>query len=132
MGITTEHTDILAFIPDTLAVGVGDTVTFTNDSEAPHTATFTSGADVPDFIQPAPQAAGPPILAINPEVATGVPATEPPVEYNGSGYVASGILGPAPEFQTNIWTAKFTSAGQFQYVCAVHYANGMAGSITVQ
>lgn len=131
MGITTEHTDILAFIPDSLAIGVGDTVTFMNDSEAPHTATFTSGADAPAFIQPQPQDAGPPILAINPDVAAGVPATEPPVEYNGSGYVNSGILGPAPEFQTNLWTAKFTAAGTFQYVCVLHIPNGMVGTVTV-
>jgi plastocyanin len=131
MGVTTEHTDVLAFLPDNLEIGVGDTVRWVNASEAPHTASFSADGTYPDFIVPEPQDTGPPVLAINFQVAEGVPATEPPVPVDGTTYVNSGILGPPPEFQAQEWTAQFTAPGTFQYVCIIHLPNGMRGTVTV-
>ena len=132
MGITTEHTDVLAFIPGDLEIGAGDTVKWLNGSEAPHTATFTFDAAPPALIVPAPQPAGPPILAINQQVAEGIPATEPPVDIDSAGeYINSGILGPPGEFPSQEWSATFATAGTYSYICVLHLPNGMTGQVTV-
>src|SRR4051794_4075116 len=40
MGTSTQHTDVLAFSPTPKKVKSGDQVTFVNNSQAPHTASF--------------------------------------------------------------------------------------------
>lgn len=47
MGATTEHTDVLAFNRPALDLKVGDRVTFVNNSQAPHTASFAGRTTLP-------------------------------------------------------------------------------------
>ena len=46
MGVSTAHTDILGFSPAPTAMKAGDSIQFVNNSQAPHTGTF-SGATPP-------------------------------------------------------------------------------------
>ena len=47
MGASTPHTAVLAFAPAQGEIRPRDQVTFVNETAAPHTATFASGAQVP-------------------------------------------------------------------------------------
>ena len=123
MGVTTEHTDILAFAPASGEVRPGDSVTFKNNTLAPHTATFASGGQVPpDPEAPANLApTGPQPLTL---MSTGGP-------YN------TGLLPPAappnapPPEPARSFTFVIPSAGTYPYVCVFHAPSGMAGSILV-
>ena len=99
------------FIPGSIVVKVGDSVTFDmakNMFPVPHTITF-----------------GPP--PANPFAPTGDPAN-----YQG-GALSSGVIlppgfGPPP----NAFTVKFTKAGTFPFVCLLHAGMGMVGQVVVQ
>jgi plastocyanin len=118
------------FIPARLAVGVGDTVTWKNDVPGPpHTVTFTSGGPVPPFAVPEPQPSGPPVLAFPANVAFPV---KPSQNYEGTGYVNSGVMGTAPSDPGGTtFSLTFTRAGTFPYVCILHADQGMTGVIEV-
>jgi plastocyanin len=123
MGTTTEHTDVLAFAPSAGEVKPGDSVTFVNNSLAPHTATFGSGGQVPqDPTDPASLAATAPS-----------PFT---LKLTG-GPFNSGLLPPAappsapPPEAVRSYTFVIPDAGTYAYVCVLHAPSGMAGSIKV-
>lgn len=123
MGVTTEHTEILAFSPEVGEVRPGDTVRFVNNTQAPHGATFAAGGQVPQ--NPADPAVdvptGPPPLTVTP---TGGP-------FN------SGLVPPAappnapPPPEARSFAFVLPEAGNYPYVCIYHAPSGMAGSITV-
>ncbi len=123
MGATTEHTDVLAFAPDSGEIKPGDSVTFVNNSLAPHTATFGAGGQVPqDPTDPAVSApTGPSPFTLR---LTGGP-------FN------SGLLPPAappnapPPEAVRSYTFQVPEAGTYPYVCVFHAPSGMAGSIKV-
>ena len=123
MGATTEHTDVLAFSPATGEIRPGDSVTFLNNSFAPHTATFASGGQIPqDPTDPAVGApSGPSPITLNP---TGGP-------FN------SGLLPPAappnapPPEAVRSFTFAVPAAGDYPYLCILHVPSGMAGTIKV-
>jgi plastocyanin len=123
MGATTEHTDVLAFAPDAGEVRPGDSVTFVNNSLAPHTATFEAGGQLPpDPLDPSLRGpTGPSPLTL---MATGGP-------YN-SGWLppAAPPNAPPPEAARS-FTFVIPQAGDYAYVCLLHVPSGMAGSIKV-
>lgn len=99
------------FIPGSIVVKVGDSVTFDmarNAFPVPHTITFG----------PAPA---------NPFAPTG-----DPTNYQG-GALSSGVIlppgfGPPP----NAFTVKFTKAGTYSFACLLHAGMGMVGQVVVQ
>lgn len=124
MGATTEHTDILAFAPTPAAVKAGDTVTFVNDSGAPHTATFFGeGSEQiqdpfdPRVLQPAPGAS--------------------PQELAAAGYFNTGWLPPnaappgeeAPPLPARSFSFKVPDPGTYAYVCMLHAPSSMVGQV---
>jgi plastocyanin len=103
------------FAPNQIAVGVGDTVTWKLDSTEFHNVIFTSGAPSPGFIAPGPDG-----VFINPAVAVPTGGNS----YDGTGVVGSGLLNKGDTF-----SATFTKAGSFTFVCSIHA--GMGGVVKV-
>lgn len=95
------------FLPDSVYVRAGDTVTWEWDWTEPHSVTFG-------------QITGNPDLPSHPGVAV--------VDYDGTGFVNSGLTFPVPPGLS--FSAKFTKAGTFDYSCFIH--PGMAGKVYVQ
>jgi plastocyanin len=123
MGATTEHADVLAFVPDSGEIKPGDSVTFVNNSLAPHTATFAAGGQAPqDPTDPAS------LVPTGPSPFTLKPAGGP---YN------SGLLPPAappsapPPEAARSYTFLVPEAGTYAYACVFHAPSGMGGSIKV-
>lgn len=118
MGVTTEHTDILAFAPTPAEVAPGDRVVFVNNSAAPHTATFQGDREE---LPPPPEAEE--------------PSAEPPLTVDGSTYVNTGWLPPKappdmpPPEEARSFAVDVPEAGTFQYVCLLHLPSGMTGTI---
>lgn len=123
MGATTEHADILAFAPAAGEVKPGDSVTFVNNSFAPHTATFAAGGQIPpDPLDPSLR--GP----TSPSPLTLTPAGGP---FN-TGWLppAAPPNAPPPE-AVRSFTFVIPQAGDYPYICLLHVPSGMAGSIKV-
>ena len=102
----------MLYDPKTITVKSGDTVTWkaANPFE-PHTVTFES-----KFKSPADEGA---------TVPAGVKSGG---TYTG-GFTSSGLFGPPPIYPGTEFSLKFTKAGTYNYVCAIHPA--MAGTVTV-
>jgi len=128
-GAAVDQLEAHAFLPQTLTIKVGDRVRWVNRTpHVPHTVTFVSGAEPPDFIVPEPQAGGPPKLTLNPAVV----APAGGAAYHGAGYVNSGFLGK--EFGgPQSYELTFDTPGAYPYFCAIHGSptGGMHGTITV-
>ena len=122
MGATTEHTDILEFQPVPANVKAGDTVTFLNDSGAPHTASFFGKtAPITDPTDP----------------RTDVAAPGPsPQTLDGNAFFNSGLLPPnappgsGPPEVARSFSFVIPKAGTYPYVCILHVPSGMAGTVT--
>lgn len=93
------------FLPGDIRVNRGDTIHWTNPWFEPHTVTFG-------------QPTGDPTVPTHP--AGGI------VDYNGTGFVSSGIrFGPTDE----VIDIRFTTTGSFPYFCALH--PNMTGVVVV-
>lgn len=111
MGAADMRVMVNRFIPGSIVVKVGDSVTFDmgrNAAPVPHTVTFG--------LPPA-----------NPLAPTG-----DPTNFQG-GNLSSGVIlppgfGPPP----STFTVKFTKAGTYSYVCLLHAGMGMVGQVVVQ
>ena len=123
MGVSTAHADVPAFQPASSAVKAGDTVTFVNNSTAPHTASFAGkgtlpqNPDEPAAENPTP---GPSPQTLNPTDVfnTGVvPPDAPP--------------GAGPPAAARRYSYLVKTPGTYNYVCIFHLPSGMAGSIRV-
>lgn len=108
------------YAPGELTVHVGDSVTWTINSDEPHTITFGQGpanAPPPNWpvagFTPPPASPGPP-----------KPVKLGPVDYPGTGLVNSGLL-----LHGSTATIHFITAGDFNFLCAIH--PGMAGVVHV-
>ena len=116
------------FLETDLSVRQGDTVIW--DSEMFHNVTFHPGQPEPAFIEPIPQEQGPPIISMNPQI---VFPQKPAETFDGTGFWSSGLIGidtmPLPGGKSFAMT--FSKPGTYDYVCAIHAAVGMKGSITV-
>lgn len=95
------------FLPDSVYVRAGDTVTWEWDWPEPHSVTFGEITGNPE---------GP----SHPDVAV--------VEHDGSEFVNSGILFPGPDPAS--FSVKFTTEGTFDYYCILH--PNMTGQVFVQ
>jgi plastocyanin len=118
MGISTAHTDVLAFSPTPVGVKAGDTVTFLNSSAAPHTASFN-----PPFQDPT-------------DPRTDVPAPgKSPQTLTATGFFNSGLLPPdappgaGPPAAVRSFSFKVAGAGTYSYLCLLHAPSGMVGVI---
>ena len=130
VGAGNGSTSINAFLPETVRVRVGDTVTWKMNADGdPHAVTFIRlDAHFPDIIPP--PGAGPEDLVWNPQLL--VPTREPgdPVEvYSGAvdefansgtffGAVAPFIEAEIPRFDD--FSLKFGKPGSYQYICIIH------------
>ena len=138
-GEETEGIELTAFYPGEITINAGDSIYW--EIRGFHNVHFLSGAPLPpDIISAGPATgvmaggtpvagvasptAGPPRLALNPEVVfpTGGPT------YDGTGVVNSGVpLDPtAPPF-----VLTFTTAGEYVYYCTIH-GEVMEGRVVVQ
>jgi plastocyanin len=127
-GPSVDTIDVMRFLQPRLQVRVGDTVTWTNNTPVPHTATFTVGQPAPELIMPQPQAGGPPNLVLNPQVLFPAGGST----FDGSSYANSGFIGAGPEATAGqSYSLTFTKAGTYPYICVLHADQGMAGVIEV-
>ena len=124
MGATTEHTDVLAFDRPELDLKVGDRVTFVNNSQAPHTASFAGRTTLPqDPTSP----------------AVGTPAPGPsPQTLNSTDFFNTGLLPPnagppgsIPPEPARSFTFVVRTPGEYPYVCLLHVPSGMGGRLKV-
>jgi len=95
------------FLPESLYLRAGDTVTWDFVWDEPHSVTFG-------------EIAGPPDAPSHPDVAV--------VDYDGTGFVNSGLVFPAPG--GSAFSVKFTTEGAFDYYCFIHPL--MTGKVYVQ
>jgi len=123
MGASTAHTDVLAFSPASPDVKVGDTVTFVNNSGAPHTASFAGKGTLPQS-------------PIDPATATPTPGPSPQT-LNPTAVFNSGVLPPnappgnGPPEAARSYSYVVKTAGTYNYICIYHVPSGMAGAIKV-
>src|SRR3990167_2957515 len=96
----------MAFYPGIIIINAGDTVKWTIEGNL-HTISFLSGKAAPP--EGSPEFFGP----------------SGGSEYNGTGFVSSGILPTEGNY-----SLKFTEPGVFDYVCLIH--PGMQGVVIVQ
>jgi plastocyanin len=124
MGATTEHVDVLAFVPTPADVAAGDTVTFINNSGAPHTATFF-GEDAEIIQSP-----------LDPRAGTPAPGPSPQV-LSATGLFNTGLLPPnsppgaGPPEAARSFSFTVPEPGTYPYVCLFHAPSEMVGEITV-
>lgn len=124
MGATTDHTDILAFAPPEAPLKPGDKVTFVNNSQAPHTASFAGKTTLPQS-------------PLDPIVAAPAPGPSPQT-LNADAFFNTGVLPPnagppgqAPPEAVRSFTFVASTAGTYPYVCIFHLPSGMGGSLKV-
>jgi len=127
MGTTTAHTDVLAFAPTPRKVRAGDSVTFVNNSGAPHTATFNG------------KSASPISNPLDPRVEEAIPGPSPQT-LTVDGLFNTGQLPPnasapggtPPPEAARSFTFVVSAGGTYEYFCALHVSSGMAGTITAR
>ncbi len=123
MGTTTAHTDVLAFAPPSADVKIGDTVTFVNNSGAPHTASFAGKGTLPQ--NPLDPAVGKPAPGASPQTL------------NATDFFNTGLLPPnappgaGPPEVARSFSFVVKTAGTYTYVCLLHAPSGMAGALKV-
>ncbi len=122
MGTSTEHTEVYSYAPSPTTVRTGDTVTFVNDSAAPHTSSF-----------------GGKLVPLDPEAPTvkaPVPGPGPlrlvPDTYLNTGWLPPGKVPGAAPLAARSFSFVAGEPGRYEYVCVLHVPSGMAGSIRVR
>lgn len=138
-GVGEGHAQVLRFLPQRLEIKVGDTVRWVNRAHSePHTVTFVGGEEPPEFILIEPQADGPPLIVLNPQIMQQTGGET----YDGEGYANSGWLQEeSPEMYVGFegphtYELTFEAPGEFPYYCAIHAGgpddeHGMVGTIAV-
>jgi plastocyanin len=114
---------VVRFLPGIIVVRVGDTVDWMNtDPTEPHTVTFGPASFAPT------------------NVTTAADGSLQATISSTSAVVSSGILQAAPEdatgrAQSPLGTTRiqitFTQPGTYQYICSIHEADGMKGTVQV-
>ena len=120
----------LRFFPQSVHVPVGGSLTLQVKS-LPEAHTFSFGPDAylqqvaSAFVNPVPNAGGPPTLALNGQVA--FPSDPPPAlpSYDGSahgnGFLSTGMLDGDPASpQPSSAKVTFTKAGTYGFICLLH------------
>lgn len=117
---------VLQFVPSTLSVQRGDLVAWVvTDPNEPHTITFTSGDQPPEFVEVVPQPDGTVVFAQRHDVFSAVGGTT----YTGSGFLNSGQLLGGVRGPLGFVAVIDAPAGDYQYQCLIH--REMKGTITV-
>src|SRR5260370_20219642 len=131
VGNSKQRFSVLRFTREPLVVPRGSTVTWVmRDTFEIHTVTFTSGEKPPEFAVPEPQSSGPPKVLLNPKALAPTTTTQ----YDGTGYVNSGMLFPPgnPGKLPSSFSLTFTTRGRFQYWWLIHAEVGQRGTIVVR
>ncbi len=131
VGNSQQRYSVLRFTREPLVVPRGSTVTWAmRDTFEIHTVTFTSGEKPPQFAVPEPQSSGPPKVLFNPKALAPTTTTQ----YDGTGYVNSGMLFPPgnPGTLPSSFSLTFTTPGRFEYWCLIHAEVGQRGTIVVR
>lgn len=104
----TDKGDVQQYSPPSVNVKQGDSVIFKSEVNTPHTVTF------------GPPPPGDPFAAKPTGPADG--------KFPG-GAASSAILGKSYAGQS--WELTFTATGSFQYLCILHFNQGMVGTVVV-
>lgn len=122
----------MRFIPEEINLNVGDTVEWTDLVGGFHNVVF---GEEPTLVDVVPGPDGQPMFLLN--LINFLPTGQP--AHTGSGFYNSGILaapgtppgagGPFP--MTEKYSLTFTQPGRYEYICSIHYTQGMAGFVTV-
>lgn len=137
-GIFQDDVEYARYFPDNVEISAGDTVTWdwVNGGDTPHTVTFLSGAEAPEYLlvehkvfaDGSLNVRDPPTIALNAEVF------EPSGgdTYSGSGIVNSGVLFGelGPPGRPTTYSLRFDTPGAYTYQCLMH-GPVMSGTITV-
>lgn len=122
-GASTGHTSVLHFSPVVADIRPGDSITFVNASQAPHTATFPGNQPPPS--DPASPDATQPLPGPSPQVLRAV-------DLSGTGTLPpAGLAESVLPVAARRFTFVVTDPGDYPYVCVYHHASGMAGMIRV-
>ncbi len=121
--------DLMRFFPRHVNVRPGDKVDWTlaPSNRAPHTVTFLNGQPEPNLVALVDQPSGPPVAYIDP--GTLFPSL-PTADLTRTGLYSSGLLVPAPGAGWSIQIGDVTP-GQLPYICLLHDASGMRGTLVV-
>lgn len=123
MGASAPHTDVLAFAPMTAGVKPGDTVTFVNDSSAPHTASFAGKGTLPQNPE-------------DPRAQNPTPGPSPQT-LNSTDVFNTGVVPPnappgaGPPEAVRSYSYQVRTPGDYSYICIFHVPSGMTGTIKV-
>jgi plastocyanin len=125
-GLADGVVDVETFMPATVRVREGDTITWTGSGHEGHTVTFLPDGKLNigtnEYLIPAPDMPG--AREFNPAYAL---ASEAQGEYDGTQYTNSGFFGvPAPQE----YSLSFPKAGVYPYLCMIHPLT-MRGTVVV-
>ena len=131
-GATTNNTDeldYLRFAPKVLTIQAGDTVEWASPTEHGfHNIIF---GEEPSVFAFEPQPAGPPKVFAPTEVFFPFG----PNVHTGTGIYSGGIVrgsNDPPGPFTQSYSLTFMQPGRYEYICALHYHQGMDGTIIVE
>ena len=122
----------LRFAPEDLNLNVGDTVEWTDPIGGFHNVIF---GDEPALTSVEVGPDGQPTVLLN--LVNFIPAGGP--MHTGTGFYNSGILAPpgtppdagGPFPSVDKYSLTFSQAGRYEYVCSIHYLQGMDGFVNV-
>lgn len=120
--IPDDHIEANAFLPSSLSVHTGDTVTW--NFRGFHTVTFTGGGSVPPTFGPGPDAGS---VALGPAFFPAGPQG-PGASYDGTQLVSSGTPQGDP-MEAQPYALTFSKPGVYAYLCTIH--PGMNGTVEV-
>ena len=137
-GLFQDDVEYARYFPDDLEVSAGDTVTWdwVNGGDTPHTVTFLSGAEAPEYLlvehkvfaDGSLNVRDPPTIAVNSEVFE----LSGGDTYSGSGVFNSGVLfgEQGPPGRPTTYSLRFDTPGAYHYHCLMH-GPVMSATITV-
>ena len=118
VGAGSGQTSANAYLPGKVTVEQGSSVTFTVDSDEPHSVTFGAGpADVAPDAWPVSGWAAP-------DVPQGTPVDLGNTNFDGSGFLNTALM-----FRGSSATVTFLTPGSYVFACVIH--PGMSGEIDV-
>ena len=137
-GLFQDDVEYARYFPSDLEISTGDTVTWdwVNGGDTPHTVTFLSGGEAPEYLlvehkvfaDGSLNVRDPPTIALNPEVFAALGGDA----YSGSGIFSSGVLfgEQGPPGRPTTYSLRFDAPGTYNYHCLMH-GPVMSGTITV-
>jgi plastocyanin len=140
VGVRGDMAENIRFAPSDVTIVAGETVTWTTETDEPHTVTFLDEAHtvsllsgvnpiVDTIVEEQPN--GPPKLVVSPTLLEPLGADT----YTHDGIASSGLLTPFGEFygigeRPDSYSLTFTEPGTYEYYCIIH-GQDMVGSVTV-